>query len=187
MKAFLLTLAFLIGMLTAWPMAAPMAQPADVKGWQDTYWGMTPDELIDVYGNRLIKGEYCYRIENYKIFEKDFIVYFCFENNALYRVDVGYASNTNDRHLGKLVEASLKSKYGKFETTQYEEKPFSCTYLNEFDICDAHLYHDFMFTFNSTIITYSLYYSKRITNIKGGSGTHTILSIFYKPNQAGKL
>lgn len=97
--------------------------PNDVKGWQETYWGMTPEQLEQALGNTVSvrkdnSGESTYQIDDYNIFQHNFYVsFFWRERRFLNRIEiVGHPTpgfTGSQRDLAEKIRLSLISKYGK--------------------------------------------------------------------------
>jgi len=111
------------------------AELADVKGWQNTYWGMSPQELEAAYGNQLNKetnpdGTVTYTIKNFSLFaETLFEVQFFWRDGVhLSKVIISPESLYEKVDLTGLAEqilSSLKGKYGEGRTVKSESSPSS--------------------------------------------------------------
>ena len=100
---------------------ADNAVPDDVKGWGDTRWGMTPNEVKKIIGNQWdVSGDKVLKIEKYEIFGYISVARLDFrENNRLSRVAIlihETGEHISEEHAHSVLHklsASLTSQYGE--------------------------------------------------------------------------
>ena len=100
-----------------------MLGPHDVKGWRETYWGMSPHELKQAHIGGLEEscnkdeGTCSYRIKGFELYGVPFSVsIYWVEGAKLDRVTVSLDTSywqSDQTELGKKIETGLRAKYGR--------------------------------------------------------------------------
>jgi len=171
-----------------------MAQPEDVAGWQSTYWGMPPQQLIEIYPEAKINEKGVYFLENVDIFGQPFSVHFLWTDKKLSGVMLTFDSDVYMPALGPRYESALRSKYGTPTVLEDSNKPYNCRSIQKEYFCSARIKKDLIFMFPSTEIEYLFNSSKMENNaiefleqFPSGVTQHTFLLIYYRPSQMDKL
>lgn len=88
------------------------------QGWNNTAWGMTESQVIELYPNTTINYEYTDRYTSVRetkieVLDRQFNLYFGFINNQLVAVWLKQSSDDIGTICARL-ESSLVNKYGRF-------------------------------------------------------------------------
>lgn len=164
---------------------------ADVPGWQDTRWGMSPDELKKLYGDKITaksqdNGKEILTLAKYELFGTDFDVSFFWKDGVkLSRVVVGiFKPETDLSHVASKLVSSLRFKYGegKILEQKYTEPSFLTIGNSTTNVLGSNTMK-IRWLFPSTLITYS----HQLIMLGPAQPGASIISVTYEPNEAGKL
>lgn len=161
----------------------------DVKGWQNTYWGMSPQELRSVYGDQLhIESNSdgnIYTIKNYSLFSHPFEVQFFWKDGvhlSQVLVSVGIAQVDLSNLPGKIL-SSLSGKYGEGKIIENKVKKSETVFIGkEMVFSPGSTRINVKWTYPSTLIEY------RFSTLNYETGRYvSMLSISYEENEESKL
>lgn len=165
-------------------------QPTDVLGWQDVRWNTSPQNLKDLYGSRLTVERSSDRqeiqtIKNYELFGEPFEVRFLWKGqNRLMRVSIGLHSQRDLSSVAEDIVASLRSKYGSGMVVEHEDTKSAPFQLGGQLVSGVRTNRlKIRWSFPSTLITYE----HQIIALDPTKPFPSFISIFYEPNETGKL
>lgn len=104
----------LLSFFLIWPLVSYAS--ADLFGWVDTKWGMTPNEIRELFPLCVDKNDKI-ELSNYEIGSNEYRVFFTFKSDSLIRVqltpeNMDTACRDADYHYAYLFD-KLTLKYGK--------------------------------------------------------------------------
>lgn len=162
----------------------------DIPGWQQTRWGMSIDQLIEIYGSDLTfesgaEGGRIVTLDDYQIFGQDFEVNFGWRDGGAALTTVRLRSNVNipRRNIAENFEGSLETRYGAPEVLEHEEEdgPMALPGYHQ-DKRQIKL----RWVLPSTIVVYD-YFSLVFITPDADPGIVDIINITYQENQAARL
>ncbi len=173
----------------------------DVTGWQNTNWGMSRDEIMEIYNDRITvkdcmsKG--CiYSIPKYYFHGLHSSVIFSWDK----RGGLSKVSIRVGRVVGKLRSGTVVFRSGEMDINEQvvqniiqsmTQEYGQMVVLHDEDIGDSHIYSKkkrLMWTFPSTIITFERTFTERKDwPVKGRLLLTDVIVIDYQANEHEKL
>jgi len=144
----------------------------DVFGWRGTRWGMSPQELQDLFPREIevtkIEGfGNALEIRAHQLFGEPFHVVFNWDKGRLIKVVVAYSGEAYILETAQKILSSLEYKYGSPTVLADPTMP-------------PYNHQQVRWTYPSTMITFS--------HLRwGGDEGSSLLGISYEPNEAEKL